>query len=438
MIEVLATQDLFRLTNYLKSILIWQQKKCWQSYGWVKFFEIRSDENLIIDEQDSIKFNSTLTAPETKIELSTKAYNDSIHVENEQSLQDLGLDFNDESDDLLKNNQDSDFNDKKLTNIDSITLNRNPNSDNEVTIKKYVDDSIKKSTILRFNQTPQNYLKVSVGNDIYDLTKYNKIHITDTTAIKICNSCGYLLPRRKKICNNRKGIGKLKNFIRATKTSSPTGDSRQTSLPPIADSFLYIETSQNSHGENVFVSFERTGIIQISNITFYNNKFSNLTNDSIKSMGRFRIQFLLEDNTWSTRYSIAKNDRYSDSSTAWTLVDLNFTVWYYGIKLIYDEIDRGHADMCFSNIMITHSVNWMKHVNYFKDLFDSIPDCRKIALLMFLIKNDNDLLNECGFLKNTIYSLNREFKNLLMEQNGEYLEEIKYEEESIIERFPIK
>ena len=73
-------------------------------------------------------------------------------------------------------------------------------------------------------------------------------------------------------------------------------------------------------------------------------------------MGWFRIQLLLEDNMWSTRYNIPKNDRYSNSSTQWTLVNLNFTVENYGIKLIYDQIHTPHADMCLSNIMITHSV----------------------------------------------------------------------------------
>ena len=73
-------------------------------------------------------------------------------------------------------------------------------------------------------------------------------------------------------------------------------------------------------------------------------------------MGRFRIQLLLQDNTWSTRYNIPKNDRYSDNSTDCRLVSLNFTVENYGIILIYDQIDSPHADMCFSNITITHSV----------------------------------------------------------------------------------
>ena len=72
-------------------------------------------------------------------------------------------------------------------------------------------------------------------------------------------------------------------------------------------------------------------------------------------MGRFRNQLLLEDNTWITRYNIPKNDRYRDSSTQWTKLSLNFTRENYGIKLINDEIDTPHADMCCSSIMITHS-----------------------------------------------------------------------------------
>ena len=105
----------------------------------------------------------------------------------------------------------------------------------------------------------------------------------------------------------------------------------------------------------MFVSWERTDIVQISKITFYYNRFSTLTNDCLKSIGRFRIQLLLDENTWSTQYTIPKNDRYSDTSTDWTLLNLDFTVEIQGIKLIHDQIDTAHADICFSKITITHS-----------------------------------------------------------------------------------
>ena len=82
----------------------------------------------------------------------------------------------------------------KLTNLDSVQVNRNPSSDNELANKKYIDDSIGEGTLLRFNQTPQNCLKVSVGNDSYSLTNYNKIQLTDITVMKAGNSGGYLLP----------------------------------------------------------------------------------------------------------------------------------------------------------------------------------------------------------------------------------------------------
>ena len=99
-------------------------------------------------------------------EVITKAYVDQFHQENERSRRDLGIDFYDESNDLVKNNQDNDFNDNKLTNLDSITVNSNPTSANEVSNKKYIDDKLDRNTVFRFNQTLQNYLKVFARNDL--------------------------------------------------------------------------------------------------------------------------------------------------------------------------------------------------------------------------------------------------------------------------------
>ena len=197
-----------------------------------------------------------------------KAYVVQFHQENEQSQRDLGIDFYDEAMDILKNNQDNDLNDKKLKNLDSITVNREPNSDNELANKKVINHELDKNTILRFNQTFENYLKVSVGNDIYNTTKNNKIQLGDTTI----NKQGirqYLLPLWKVVFNDRNNNGVVTNFIRATRSSSPTDNSGATSPPPIGTSFIYIETSSNNHGhERVFVSWERTNNIQITNITF--------------------------------------------------------------------------------------------------------------------------------------------------------------------------
>ena len=64
---------------------------------------------------------------------------------------------------------------------------------------------------------------------------------------------------------------------------------------------MYLETSSIIYdSDNVFVSIEGTHVIQISNYTFCYNRYSILTNDSKKSMARFRIQILLEGKKWST------------------------------------------------------------------------------------------------------------------------------------------
>ena len=89
-----------------------------------------------------------------------------------------------------------------------------------------------------------------------------KKQITDTTVVKLGNNCGYLLQQWNRKCNERNGARKITNFVGATKTNSPTGDSWATCLPPIGDSFLYIETNSNNHGAKVFISFGRTTYTQ--------------------------------------------------------------------------------------------------------------------------------------------------------------------------------
>ena len=76
----------------------------------------------------------------------------------------------------------------------------------------------------------------------------------------------------------------------------------------------------------------------------------------------------------------------------------------------------------------------MNIVNFFTDLFESIPDYKKIVLIMFLIKNDFDFLHECGFLKGDVNFLYKEFENILLELNEDYLDHLKNQEESKIEK----
>ena len=76
----------------------------------------------------------------------------------------------------------------------------------------------------------------------------------------------------------------------------------------------------------------------------------------------------------------------------------------------------------------------MDNEKYFKDMFKSIHDYKKLVLFIFLIQNDRNLLKEIGFSKNDISLLNLEFKNVLIEGHEDYLSYIKNEEASIVER----
>ena len=287
-------------------------------------------------------------------EVITKAYVDQFHQENERSRRDLGNDFYNESSEVVKNNQNIDFNDNKLMNINSITINNNPTDDNHVSNKKYIDNQLDKDTIVRLNDDSNDRsLKVYINNSSYNLQIYNEILLTDTTIMKHPNNSGYLLSTWRIYCNDRNNNGKLQNFVKSSKTTSPTNNSGATVIPPIGDSFMYIDTSGNNFGPFVFCSWERTDIIQISNITFYYNRFS--IQGDLRAMGRFRIQIITKDNIWLTIFVIAKNDQFNTLSRDWIILNLNITDENYGDKFIYDQIDSAHADMCFSNITITHS-----------------------------------------------------------------------------------
>ena len=80
----------------------------------------------------------------------------------------------------------------------------------------------------------------------------------------------------------------------------------------------------------------------------------------------------------------------------------------------------------------------MNNVNCLTDFSDSIPVYKKIVLLMFLIKNDVSFLYECGFIKGDNNFLYKEYKNILLELNEEYLDHFKTPEGSILEKFLYK
>ena len=106
-----------------------------------------------------------------------KPYVDSLS-ENNKNLRDLFTVFND---------QDTEFDENNIKKLDSLTFIRNPILDNELSNNKYVDDSLGESTILRFKKSLPNNLKASFRNDVFNLSKFDRIQITNTAFLKHTN-----------------------------------------------------------------------------------------------------------------------------------------------------------------------------------------------------------------------------------------------------------
>ena len=99
---------------------------------------------------------------------------------------------------------------------------------------------------------------MAVRNDTYILTEYYKVQTQDTKNIKYPNASRDILQNWVIKSNDENISGKKQNFNKSTETNSPTGDSRETSLPPIGNFFRYTETSSNNHGNKVLLSLEPT------------------------------------------------------------------------------------------------------------------------------------------------------------------------------------
>ena len=80
----------------------------------------------------------------------------------------------------------------------------------------------------------------------------------------------------------------------------------------------------------------------------------------------------------------------------------------------------------------------MEDINYFKDMFESIPNYRKIILLCFIIKRDDVILREFGLSDDFIEKLYNGCKQIMISDMDQYFSHIKNLEESIIEKILIK
>ena len=121
---------------------------------------------------------------------------------------------------------------------------------------------------------------------------------------------------------------------------------------------MYLETSGNNYNgsnDNVFVSFERTHIIHISNMTFYHNRFST-SKPNKRGMGILEVQLII-NGSWETEFTIEEDKNFSTLSTDWTFLNMNIVSQpNYGKKVFCSGVNISHADMVFSEFNITQTI----------------------------------------------------------------------------------
>ena len=114
-----------------------------------------------------------------------------------------------------------------FSNLDSMTVNRNPTIDEAVTNTKYVDNELDKTTSLWFNQSLQNYLKVSVGDIVYNVTKLVEKTKYRHNNIQLSKQRRYVLQQMEAVGKNVKVIKGKNNFLRIIENKYTNRKQRQ-------------------------------------------------------------------------------------------------------------------------------------------------------------------------------------------------------------------
>ena len=73
--------------------------------------------------------------------------------------------------------------------------------------------------------------------------------------------------------NDKNNSSNLQTIEESPKATTSTTNTGATSLPPIGDSFMFVEKSGTNIGQKFSGSFERTDFIQISNVCSFITAF---------------------------------------------------------------------------------------------------------------------------------------------------------------------
>ena len=332
-------------------------------------------------------------------ELVSKAYVDSFHQENERTRRDIGLEFYDEANDLVKNNQNNDFNNYSLTNIKSIQINDDPISPQDATNKIYVDTILDETSILRnnkqnslnnnelinvksiqINNDPLNPLEVATkqyvdsksgglkqdpnitllsSSDLIPIlvnTMIGEVSFPIATKEYVDKRVFYELQIMTKFTNNNgadlwtdwdlevsSGINSLTGFFKSSNSRISSSGTGPDFLPPIGEYYAYIETSSPNYGPDRYAIAKYSYHANITRIKFWYHRLG-------VNMCRFRLQYETLDYQWLDKVIFPAKEQTS----GWVFLEETFSEDNRGIRFYFDEISSYESDMAFSDITIDY------------------------------------------------------------------------------------
>ena len=267
-------------------------------------------------------------------EVITKAYVDQFHQENERTRRDVGLDFYDETNNLVKNNQNNDFNNNEFTNIKSIEINDTPTNDNHAVNKKYIDSKSREglkqdpNTIIlsssdiipilvntfvgekSFPMATKEYVDKRVFNELQIITKFSNNNGEDLWTdwdLEISS-----------------GMNSLTGFFKSSNSTTGSGGTGPDFLPQIGEYYAFIETSNPNNGSDRYAlqNIQNIKILQKLNF-WYHRKGSHIC--------RFKLQYETLDYQWEDKVTFSAGQLTDE----WELLEETFSEDNRGIRFLF-------------------------------------------------------------------------------------------------------
>ena len=237
--------------------------------------------------------------------------------------------------------------DINLKNQYRIINSLNPNNDNDIVNKIYIDAKI--ADIIKRNIQNDDYISfLDNDNNEHKLVRYNpKNTLKNISLFNIGNASDF-----NSLWQYYTQSGVINNVISARNTPTPL--SWRTGPGSLYEGFSYLSFQSHFLNTNTYAEISRFDIHNIIKIELIMNRYSL---DNI--MGEFTILYKNSNDKWIELYKIEENSNITPRDQ-WDEIKITISENNYGIKFKHNKKNSSNQMCSISKLVLTYTIKFFK------------------------------------------------------------------------------